>query len=97
MLDTLIARIREYKSANPERSVISDRLLEMIDSIISNFAGEERERLLVMVQETFDSLIEIGRNAGQARAALGRLKRDQHKLVGLVNFILMKPATHQVH
>ena len=97
MLEKLIVKIREYGIDHPDRSLISSRLLEMIEMITRSFTGEERERMLVVVQETFDNLVEIGRNSERARAALKRLQDDQRRLAGLVSFAMMKPATDLIH
>lgn len=97
MIDKLIADIREYRNAHPERSLVNDRLLELVEMIKVEFTGEERKHLLGLVQETFDNLVEIGNNAELARTALDQLKHQQQRLTGLLNFMLMKPATGPVH
>ncbi len=93
----MIAKILEYRSDTPESSLVADRLLGMIDTIARDFAGAERERLLAMVRETFENLVEIKKNAERTRAALVRLENDQRQLTGLVNVILMKPTTDLIH
>ena len=93
----MIAKILEYRSDNPESSLVADRLLGMIDTIARDFAGAERERLLAMVRETFENLVEIKKNAEQTRAALVRLENIQRQLTGLVNILLMKPTTDLIH
>jgi len=97
MLENLITRIREHRNVNPERRVASDQLIELAERIALEFTGEERERLLVMVQKTFDNLVEIGNNKVRARAALRQIKHEQQRLAGLVNLLLMKPTTGRLH
>ena len=97
MLDTLIAKIREHGIGHPDRSLASDRLLEMIETIKDNFTGDEREHMLGMVKETFENLVAIGRNTERARAALGRLQADQRRLAELVSFATLNPENHLIH
>jgi len=97
VVQRLIARIREHRSGSPERARFAERLLETIYQIERDFRGEERERLLALVTETFERYVEIGKSAARARQALRRLRDDQARLLQLVEFVTAQTRPRVLH
>jgi hypothetical protein len=97
VVQRLIARIREHRSASPGQARFAERLLETVYQIERDFRGQERERLLALVTETFDRYVEIGRNAARAREALRRLRDDQARLLQLVEFVAAETRPRVLH
>ena len=93
MSEGLKKRIRE----RAERSDFADKLLEIAARIERDFDGQERERLLDMVDESLDRHVEIRENTRSARKALEQLQTNQRALLRLFDFITARPESTTVH
>ncbi len=97
MTQRLIARIREHQSGSPERARFADRLLQVVLLVDRNFSGEERDRLMQLLEETFQRYVDIGVNAQRARDVLVRLEADQTRLFEIIDFLVADPQQAMVH
>jgi len=73
------------------------RLREIAAQIEVDFEGPERERLRALVAEALDRHLEIRESAERTRAALDKLRSDQHLLLRLFDFITANADRQTIH
>ncbi len=90
-------KIEEQLRARADRSEFGRRLLEISKQVERDFDGRERERLRALVAEALDRHFEIRESARKTRAALDKLRSDQHTLLRLFDFITASPERETIH
>jgi hypothetical protein len=93
----MLEKLEERLLARGDDSEFGTRLLEIARQIESDFEGKERERLMALVSEALDRHFEIRETAEETRAALDKLRSDQHTLLRLFDFITANPDRETVH
>lgn len=73
------------------------RLREIAAQIEIDFEGQERERLRALVAEALERHFEIRESAERTRAALAKLRSDQHLLLRLFDFITASAERETIH
>lgn len=94
---TMTRKIEEQLRARADRSEFGKRLLEISKQVERDFEGQERERLRVLVAEALERHFEIRESAKRTRAALDKLRSDQHTLLRLFDFITASPDRETIH
>ena len=80
-----------------QRTDFEVRLREIAAQIEVDFEGRERERLRALVAEALERHIEIRESARRTRAALDKLRSDQHLLLRLFDFITASADRETIH
>jgi hypothetical protein len=93
MAQKLDPRLRE----GSQRTDFEVRLREIAAQIEVDFEGRERERLRALVAEALERHIEIRESARRTRAALDKLRSDQHLLLQLFDFITASADRETIH
>ena len=94
---SMTRKIEEQLRARADRSEFGRRLLEISKQVERDFDGRERERLRALVAEALDRHFEIRESAQKTRAALDKLRSDQHTLLRLFDFITASPDRETIH
>jgi len=94
---SMTRKIEEQLRARADRSEFGRRLLEISKQVERDFDGRERERLRALVAEALDRHFEIRESARKTRAALDKLRSDQHTLLRLFDFITASPERETIH
>jgi hypothetical protein len=89
--------LKERIQDRADRSEFGDRLLEIAKQVESGFTGQERERLLDMVEEALDRHVEIREASERTHGALEKIRSDQHTLLRLFDFITANPDSETLH
>jgi len=75
----------------------AERLLDGIDRIEREFDGDERARLLGLVEETLERHVTLREHVALARAALDALRADQTRLLELIGFAFGREGSTTLH
>jgi len=97
MSEKLKKRLRAQREQEGSAGNFAERLLEGVATIEREFDGEQRERLLALVDETFERHLEIRQNTARARVALEQLRADHEQLFGLLRLIVTPPGSGALH
>lgn len=97
MSEKLKKRLRAHREHEGSNGAFAERLLEGVATIEREFDGEQRERLLALVDETFERHLQIRQNAARARISLERLRADQERLFELLKLIMARPGSSALH
>ncbi len=97
MSERLKKRLRAHCEQEGVDGAFAERLLEGVATIEREFDGEQRDRLLALVDETFERHLQIRQNTARARIALEQLRANQERLFGLLKLILTPPGSGTLH
>ncbi len=97
MSEKLKERLRTHREQESSDGAIAESLLESVATIEREFDGEQRDRLLELVDETFERHLEIRQNTARAQIALEQLRCNQERLVGLLKLILTPTRSETLH
>ena len=97
MSEKLKERLRAHREHEGSNGAFAERLLEGVATIEREFDGEQRERLLALVDETFERHLRIRQNTARAQISLDQLRADQERLFGLLRLILSRPGSGTLH
>jgi hypothetical protein len=97
MSEKLKKRLRAHREQGGFEGTFADRLLEGVATIEREFDGEQRERLLALVDETYERHLQIRQNTARAQIALEQLRADQEQLLGLLKLIVSPPGSEALH
>jgi hypothetical protein len=97
MSEKLKKRLRAHREQESTDRAFAERLLEGVETIEREFDGEQRDRLLALVDETFERHLQIRRNTARAQLALEQLHGNQERLFGLLKLILAQPGSGTLH
>jgi hypothetical protein len=97
MSEELKKRLRAHREQEGKEGAFAERLLTGVATIEREFDGEQRDRLLALVDETFERHLQIRRNTAQAQIALEQLRVNQERLFGLLKLILTPPTGGTFH
>jgi hypothetical protein len=97
MSEKLKKRLRAQRDQHGFDGAFAERLLEGVATIEREFRGKQRERLLALVDETWERHLQIRRNTDRARIALEQLRDDQEKLFGLLKLLVTPPGSGSLH
>jgi len=97
MSERLKMRLRSHGEREGSEGAFAERLLESVATIEREFEGEQRERLLALVDETFERHLQIRRNTARARSALEQLRASHRELFGLLKLIVTPPGSGTLH
>jgi hypothetical protein len=95
--EKLKKRLRAQREHEGSNGAFAERLLEGVATIEREFEGEQRERLLALVDETFERHLQIRQSTARAQVALEQLRADQERLFGLLKLILTRPESSTLH
>jgi hypothetical protein len=95
--EELKKRLRAHREREGSDGAFAERLLDGVATIEREFDGEQRERLLALVDETFERHLQIRRNTARAQLSLERLRADHERLFGLLKLILTRPGSGSLH
>jgi hypothetical protein len=90
-------RLRAHREQEGTDGAFAERLLEGVATIEREFDGEQRDRLLALVDETFERHLQIRQNTARAQIALEQLRANQERLFGLLKLILTPPGSGTLH
>jgi hypothetical protein len=97
MSEKLKKRLRAHREQEGTDGAFAERLLEGVTTIEREFEGEQRDRLLALVDETFERHLQIRQNTARAQIALEQLRANQERLFGLLKLILTPPGSGTLH
>ena len=97
MSEKLKKRLRAHREQEGTDGAFAERLLEGVATIEREFDGEQRDRLLALVDETFERHLQIRQNTARAQIALEQLCANQERLFGLLKLILTPPGSGTLH
>jgi hypothetical protein len=97
MSEKLKKRLRTHREQESTDGVFAERLLEGVATIEREFDGEQRDRLLALVDETFERHLQIRQNTARAQIALEQLRANQERLCGLLKLVLTPPGSATLH
>jgi len=97
MSEKLKQRLRTHREQEGGDGAFAERLLEGVATIEREFDGEQRDRLLALVDETFERHLQIRQNTARARIALEQLHGNQERLLGLLKLILTPSRSGTLH
>jgi hypothetical protein len=95
--EKLKKRLRAHREQEGTDGAFAERLLEGVATIEREFDGEQRDRLLALVDETFERHLQIRRNTARVQIALEQLRTNQERLFGLLKLILAPPGSGTLH
>jgi hypothetical protein len=95
--EKLKKRLRAHREQEGTDGAFAERLLEGVATIEREFDGEQRDRLLALVDETFERHLQIRQNTARAQIALEHLRANQERLFGLLKLILTPPGSGTLH
>ena len=97
MSKKLKQRLRAHREQKGTDGAFAERLLEGVATIEREFEGEQRERLLALVDETFERHLQIRQTTTRARIALEQVRADHERLFGLLTLIVSPPGSEALH
>jgi hypothetical protein len=97
MSEKLKKRLRAHREQEGSDDAFAERLLERVATIEREFDGQQRDRLLALVEETFERHLQIRQNTARAQIALDQLRANQERLFGLLKLILAPPGSGTLH
>ena len=95
--EKLKKRLRAHREQEGADGAFADRLLEGVATIEREFDGEQRDRLLALVDETFERHLQIRQNTARAQIALEQLRANQERLFELLKLIVTPPGSGTLH
>lgn len=95
--DKLKRRLRAHREREGADGTFAERLLEGVATIEREFDGEQRDRLLALVNEAFERHLQIRRNTTRVRTAVEQLRADQERLFALLKLIMTPPGSGSLH
>jgi hypothetical protein len=97
MVAKLKRRLRDHERANPGDASFAGRLMALTDEIERRFDGDERSRLLLLAEETFDRHLTLRDHTRRAHASLDQLRADQQRLMQLLEMLRARPECETLH
>jgi hypothetical protein len=97
MSEKLKRRLQAHREQEGADGAFADRLLEGVATIEREFVGEQRDRLLALVDETFERHLQIRQNTARAQIALEQLRANQERLFELLKLIVTPPGNGTLH
>jgi exonuclease VII large subunit len=95
---TLIDRARDFGREYPRHASFAEKLVAMVEKIVSDFSGEKQERLLTDAESTLERQRQTVESLQRTLKAIEELKKEQAEtLAALERLAVVRPPNTTLH